>query len=532
MSRTADHPRMAPGRRVRHRLVAFAVAALLTAGCTLPAFAPRTEVQGEAAPAGSSATWRPCPEVAEDLVGRGAPDMRYECARIAVPRDWGTGSGATTGPGVGQTFEIALLRARSTRQHDRIGSLVVNPGGPGGSGVDTAVYLSFGTQFGGLPTSVTERFDIVGFDPRGVSRSSPVKCISDADLDASFGYDPDPQSQASFDGFAGLSQRIGRGCGDRYGDQLPLYGSEQAARDMDAVRAAVGDDKLTYLGYSYGTLLGAIYAQLYPQRVRALVLDGAVDPQQRLVAGSESQARGFERAFDNFTRWCTANAARCPIAPDARAAVTSAIDKAKVSPVRGDDGREATAGWVFYAVISSLYTESGWQELARAIDRLAEGDPKDVFRLADSYAGRESDGHYSNLFDANLAINCADETEKPSREQIRQLQSQWRTKYPLFGPALAVGMLSCVEWPGGRDPYPTGRANGAPPIVVVGTTGDPATPYEQTGRLASMLGVGRVLTWEGEGHTAYPQTSCITRAVDAYLLDLTVPAQGLRCPAK
>lgn len=187
---------------------------------------------------------------------------------------------------------------------------------------------------------------------------------------------------------------------------------------------------------------------------------------------------------------------------------------------------------MFYAVISSLYTESGWQELAQAIDRLGEGDPKDVFRLADAYAGRADDGHYSNLFDANLAINCADETEKPSREQIRQLQSEWRGKYPLFGPALAVGMLSCVEWPGGRDPYPTGKANGAPPIVVVGTTGDPATPYEQTPRLASMLGVGRVLTWEGEGHTAYPQTSCITDAVDAYLIDLTVPREGLRCPAR
>lgn len=532
MTRTADQPRMATSRRVRRTLAAFVVAALLTAGCTLPAFAPRTEVEGAAAPTGSASTWRPCPEVADELVGRGAPNMRYECARIAVPRDWGTGGGASTGPGAGQTFEIALLRARSTKQRDRVGSLVVNPGGPGGSGVDTAVYLSFGPQFGGLPASITERFDIVGFDPRGVSRSSPVKCISDSDLDASFGFDPDPASQSAFDGFVGLSQRIGRGCGDRYGDQLPLYGTEQAARDMDAVRAAVGDDKLTYLGYSYGTLLGATYAQLYPQRVRALVLDGAVDPQQRLVEGSESQARGFERAFTNFTRWCAANAGRCPIAPDARAAVTSAIDKAKVSPVRGADGREATAGWVFYAVISSLYTESGWQELAQAIDKLAEGDPKDVFRLADAYAGREDNGHYSNLFDANLAINCADETEKPSREQIRQLQSEWRGKYPLFGPALAVGMLSCVEWPGGRDPYPTGKANGAPPIVVVGTTGDPATPYEQTPRLASMLGVGRVLTWEGEGHTAYPQTSCITNAVDAYLLDLTVPPEGQRCPAR
>nr|WP_230416745.1 alpha/beta hydrolase [Micromonospora tarapacensis] len=511
----------------------MAAAVVVAAGCTLPAFAPRTDVEGdvEAAAPGTEPTWRACPEVPDEVVGRGAPDIRYECARVQVPQDWAGGSGATAGPGAGETFEIALIRARSTNQRDRIGSLLVNPGGPGGSGVDTAVYLSFGEQFGGLPDRILERFDIVGFDPRGVARSSPVECIPDADLDAAFGYDPDPESQQSFDDFVALNRRIGQGCGDKYGDQLPLYGTEQAARDMDAIRAAVGDEKLTYLGYSYGTLLGATYAQLFPQRVRALVLDGAVDPRQGLIEGSESQARGFERAFDNFTRWCAANPARCPIAPDARAAVTSAIDKANASPVRAADGREATAGWVFYAIVSSLYSEPGWQQLAQAIDRLGEGNPDDVFRLADAYTERDDSGNYTNLFDANLTINCADEEERPDLARIRQLQSQWRGQYPLFGAPLAAGLVSCTEWPGGSDPYPTGRADGAPPILVVGTTGDPATPYEQTPALAEMLGVGQVLTWEGEGHTAYPQTACITEAVDAYLIDLTVPTDGKRCPA-
>ncbi len=528
MTRTTDPTR----RRRRLTLAGLVSAAVIAAGCTLPALAPRSDVEGEAAPPGTAPTWQACPEVADEVVGRGAPGIRYECTRIQVPRDWAGGSGATTGPGAGETFEIALIRARSDKQRDRIGSLLVNPGGPGGSGVDTAVYLSFGEQYGGLPDRIMERFDIVGFDPRGVARSSPVECISDADLDAVFGSDPDPQNQQPFDDLVALANRIGQACGDKYGDQLPLYGTEQAARDMDAIRAAVGDDKLTYLGYSYGTLLGATYAQLFPQRVRALVLDGAIDPRQGLIEGSESQAKGFERAFDNFHRWCAANAARCPIAPDARAAVISAIDKARVSPARSADGREATAGWVFYAIISSLYTESGWQELARAIDQLEGGNPQGVFRLADSYADRDDKGHYTNLFDANTAINCADEEERPNLDRIRQLQSQWRTQYPLFGPALATGLISCTEWPGGSDPYPTGRADGAPPILVVGTTGDPATPYEQTPALAEMLGVGRVLTWEGEGHTAYPQTACITQAVDAYLIDLTVPAEGKRCPAR
>ncbi|MDQ7906575.1 alpha/beta hydrolase [Phytohabitans sp. ZYX-F-186] len=516
-------------RTQRRVLTGLVAGALLAAGCTLPVYAPNTDGAAEGDPSpgpaasGEAAIWRPCPDVPEDLVGRSAPGMRYECASVAVPQDWAD-------PGGSGTFEIALLRARSNRQQDRIGSLVVNPGGPGGSGIDTAVYLSFGAAFGGLPDEITERFDIVGFDPRGVARSSPVECISDADLDATFGADPDPDTQGEFDEVVAINKRVGDGCGAKYGDRLTLFSTEQAARDMDAVRAAVGDEKLTYLGYSYGTLLGATYAQLFPSKIRALVLDGAVDPGQDMVAGSESQAKGFERAFTNFTNWCEQTRGRCPIGPDARGAVTDAIEKARVSPVRGSDGREATAGWVFYAVISSLYTEQGWQELATAVDDLRRGDAAAVFELADSYAERDSGGHYSNLFDANLAVNCADSTAKPTLKQVRSYQSQWRAKYPLFGAALAVGMLPCAYWPGERDPYPTGEAKGAPPIVVVGTTGDPATPYEQTAKLADMLGVGVVLTWEGEGHTAYPQTECVTRAVDRYLIDLEAPQAGLRCP--
>ncbi|MFC4105351.1 alpha/beta hydrolase [Micromonospora zhanjiangensis] len=532
-------------RLSRPPLAAVAAAVLVLAGCTTP-FGAKTgprEPAGAGKP-GAAPNWRDCPETAKDLVGRTPPNMRFECATIAVPRDWqpgatggasGSGTAPATGataPGPAGTFEISLVRIRSTKQHDRIGSLLINPGGPGGSGVDTAVYLSFGTAFGGLPDAVTQRFDIVGFDPRGVKRSSPVKCLSDAELDANFGYEPDPEPGAEFDGLVALDKKIGAACGAKYPDQLGLFSTEQAARDIDAIRSAVGDQKLTYLGYSYGTLLGATYAQLFPRNVRAMVLDGAVDPKQDAVAGSESQAKGFEKAFDNFGRWCARTPAKCPIAPDARAAVTDVLNKARVSPVRGSGGREATAGWIFYAIVSSLYTESGWEQLAGAVEQLEGGNPTGVFKLADQYAERDPNGHYSNQFDANLAVNCADQRERPSPEQARELQTKWRAKYPLFGPPLAVGLLSCTYWPGKPDPYPTGKAVGAPPILVVGTTGDPATPYEQTQRLADMLGVGTVLTWEGEGHTAYPQTVCIADAVDAYLVDLTVPPAGKRCPGR
>jgi pimeloyl-ACP methyl ester carboxylesterase len=522
-------------RTPRLVLAALVAAVVATAGCTLPVFAPddsdtaapATTGGGQAPPAvpGTRARWTACPEVPQELVGRGASGMTYECASVAVPRDWAAPQG-------GGTYDVAMIRIHSQTQKNRIGSLLINPGGPGGSGIETAVYLSFGQALGGLPTEVTDRFDIVGFDPRGVGRSSPVKCISDKDQDATFAAVPDPKTDAEFQEVVALNKRVAEGCGQKYGDQLPLFSTEQAAHDMDAIRTAVGDPKMTYLGFSYGTLLGATYAQLFPDKVRALVLDGAINPKQDFIAGSESQAKGFERAFTNFTTWCKATPAKCPIAPDARGAVTDALAKAAASPVPGDDGRDATAGWIFVAVISSLYTESGWQQLAKAVDDLQTGDAKGIFDLADQYADRKPDGSYSNLFDANLAVNCADTEGAPSVERIRQLQSEWRKKYPLFGAPLAMGMMPCTFWPGKKDPYPAGPATGSPPIVVVGTTGDPATPYENTAELASMLGTGHVLTWEGEGHTAYPSTKCIVDAVDGYLIDLSVPKEGLRCPAR
>jgi pimeloyl-ACP methyl ester carboxylesterase len=282
-------------------------------------------------------------------------NMSYDCATIKVPEDWAQ-------PANGETLDLALVRGHDTSQRDRIGSLLINPGGPGAEGIGYAVYRSTA-----LPAEITRRFDIVGFDPRGVGQSSPVKCFTDADLDANFGSDPHPVSQADFDASASLARRLAQSCGDKYGDGLQLYSTEQTARDMDAIRASLGDEKLTYLGYSYGTLLGAVYAHLFPKNVRALALDGAVDPTQTSVMSAENQAKGFERAFDNFAAWCQKHTADCPIAPDPRAAVVAAIQGGRTSPVRGADGRQATAGWIFTALIASLYDESYWSPLGRAV---------------------------------------------------------------------------------------------------------------------------------------------------------------------
>lgn len=511
--------------------VALLAALLALAGCTLPVVAPNGDtdpgpVSASPAAPGTVAVWRPCPEVPRQVVGKAASGMAYDCASVSVPADW-------TAPTTGGTYTIQLLRVRSGTQHNRIGSLLVNPGGPGASGIDTVVYQSFGPQLGGLPKEITDRFDLIGFDPRGVGRSDPIRCVSAADQDRNFGSSPDPVDQADFDAVVALNKKIDNECAAKYQNRLSTFSTKQAARDMDAIRAAVGDPKLSYLGYSYGTSLGAAYAQLFPTNIRAMVLDGAVDPQQDLVSATEIQAKGFELAFSNFAAWCKSTPDQCPIAPDARAAVTDALAKAQASPVTAQDGREVTAGWVLYAVIASLYTETAWPELAEAIAALRNGDSRGVITLADSYVERNRNGVYSNLFEALLVYNCTDAgAGVPTVDQVRSLQAQWRRKYPLFGASAAIGMLSCALWPGKRDPLSTGAATGGPPILVVGTTGDPATPYQNTAALASMLGVGHVLTWQGEGHTAYPHSTCINTAVDQYLLNRTVPPEGQKCPAR
>ncbi|MEV0560089.1 alpha/beta hydrolase [Dactylosporangium sp. NPDC050588] len=511
--------------RVARRSLAVLLVTALLGGCgslpTDPSQEARRLDRPSVAPTTSSgvkvepAQWKPCPDVYKGIFSSPPQNVKYDCATVKVPQDWHNPEGSGT-------FDVAMVRGRSTTQRDRVGSLFINPGGPGASGVEYAVYRSVY-----LPAEVVRRFDVIGFDPRGIGRSSPVKCFSDADLDANFGIDPDPQTDATFGESVALTRKLAQSCGDKYGDKLRYYSTEQTARDMDALRAAVDEQQMTYLGYSYGTLLGAVYAQLFPKNVRAFVLDGAVDPTLSMKDSAEKQAAGFEHAFDNFTTWCKANVTACPIGPDPRAVVTKAIADARTSPVPGK-GRNATAGWVFTAVVSSLYSESGWRVLAQAMQDLRNGKPEKMFQLADSYAERDPEGKYTNMFDANAAVGCADSDDTPTVEQARALQPQWRQKYPLFGGALALNLI-CAQWPGKRDPYPTGAATGSAPIVVIGTLGDPATPYEQAPALAKMLGVGTLITWKGEGHTAYPKTGCVIDAVNRYLIDLRVPPAELTC---
>jgi pimeloyl-ACP methyl ester carboxylesterase len=511
----------------RIAVVAAAAAMLALAACTSStpkptpstALLPATGTPSGSAPAGT-VDWTSCSDVASQILGQPVRGYTVDCGSIKVPQDW-------QHPNDGKTFDLALIRVRNDSQSNRIGSLLVNPGGPGASGVELAVEL---TQE--LPNAITHRFDLIGFDPRGVGHSTEVQCISAKNQDKLYAETPDPVSAAQFNSIVTDTKQAETACGTKYGAKLSLFSTEQAARDMEAIRGAVGDPKLTYLGYSYGTLLGAVYAQLFPTKIRAMVLDGAVDPLQSAVARSEAQAGGFELAFGDFVTWCKANASQCPIWKNPRTAVTNAIAAAGRAPLTNADGRKVTDGWVYYGIISAMYSQHLWPILGQAIAQLGQHNSRLIMALADQYVERDASGNYSNLLDANLAVNCADFATEPTVAQVRQLQSQWRTKYPLFGASAAVGLLSCAtgEWPGKDDPYPTGKALGAPPILVIGTTNDPATPYAGTKKLANMLGVGEVLTWQGEGHTAYPQTPCITNAVDSYLLDLKTPPKNTVCP--
>jgi pimeloyl-ACP methyl ester carboxylesterase len=408
-------------------------------------------------------------------------------------------------------------------------SLAVNPGGPGGSGVDTAVGLAFT-----LPTEVLDRYDLIGFDPRGVGYSNGIHCVPDTLKDQVTAAPVDATTEAAFAAQKALATKANDACYKKYGVTLAHINTIETAKDMDLLRQALGEEKLSYLGYSYGTLLGAVYATLFPERVGAFVLDGAVDPTAGTLTSVEEQARGFEDAFNQFAAACT-GAGDCPLGADPRAFVTSLEQAARAHPIRTSepkDTRRATDGNVLLAVVSALYERDAWPRLSEALAAARDGDAKGVLELDDQYNQRAPDGTFSNLLDVNLAVNCNDEsyTEQVSEAVVRRTLAQWRRRYPMFGATLALSLLSCVSWQPVRTPLPTVQAAPAPRILVVGTRHDPATPYSSAQHLVAALRSAVLLTWEGDGHTAYPKTRCVTAAVDAYLLSGRPPAANATCP--
>jgi pimeloyl-ACP methyl ester carboxylesterase len=448
--------------------------------------------------------------------------LNFSRSIMKVPLDWSRPDG-------GKTVSITVLRVRSSSQHDRIGSLVINPGGPGGSGLEAALELAAE----GLPQEIVDRFDIVGFDPRGVGDSDPITCIPAKEKDADLNLPADPSTDAQWNVTVAEDQKIADECYATYGSDLTHYSTAETVRDMEALRAKLGDAKLTYLGYSYGTLLGAEYASAYPDRVRALVLDGAIDPTISTLTQDKIQAEGFELAFDHYAASCEQQSS-CPLGKNPVAFVQNLMTTSDVHPIpsgSAKDTRVVKGGAVLLAVISALYDKSQWSDLTSALRNAENGDGSGVLALDDQYNERNPDGSYSNIEDANSAISCADTTDRTSVAEARALQPQWRAAAPLMGGAEAAGTAFCSLWKAPPDKPITVVDNHAPTVLVVGTTGDPATPISGAQHLARLLGSGDLLVWQGDGHTAYPKTSCITNAVDGYLIDLKAPPAGTTCPA-
>jgi len=501
---TGSRPSSRPEPHLCYEWWVWTVRSLLIAaaifGATL-AFGPRASL---AAPGGSGLAWQDC--------GDG-----FDCATLSVPLDYAA-------PGAG-TLDLALIRLPANDPGQRIGSLLANPGGPGASGIDFVRAWA-----GSLDSNVRDRFDIVGFDPRGIGASSPIVCHDN--LQAYIAADPTPDSQAEWDNLAEQTRQFSARCAQRYTSVLPHLGTKDVARDLDRIRAAVGDQKLTYVGYSYGTVIGQVYADMFPANVRAVVLDGAVDLALSSDERTLTQAMGFERALGNFLADCRQSG--CPLTRrgDPAAAVDELLAKAEASPIpaRGAD-RPAGPGEALLGLASALYSRSSWPELARAVVAGLDGDGTALVRLTDNYLDRGGDGSYPNEQEANLAVNCLD--QDPSRlpasyDDYVAARAGLAARAAHFGPAFANG-LTCASWAAKPDPLAAPKAAGAPPILVVDTTGDPATPYEWGVAVSKQLSTATLLTFNGEGHTAFGRDRCVNRVVNDYLLDLKVPPAGTSC---
>ncbi|WP_020136726.1 alpha/beta hydrolase [Streptomyces sp. 351MFTsu5.1] len=473
-------------------------------------------------------SWKDCPAPSRAEGGGDAPSplpggAEWQCATLKAPRDWAKPKG--------DTIDLALIRAKSSGPKDRrIGSLVFNFGGPGGSGVTT--LPAFGTDYATLRT----RYDLVSFDPRGVGRSAPVECLNDPQLDYYFEQDWTPDDPAERTALLTNTKEFNAACEDNSKKMLPHVRTTDAARDMDLMRQVLGDDKLYYFGISYGTELGGVYAHLFPKHVGRAVFDAVVDPTQNSEQGSLGQAEGFQLALDNFAEDCTSKTEDCPVgdtAQDVKDRIAKLLADLDRKPIPGIGQRLLTQTAATNGIAQSLYSKDFWEYLVEGLQQAYDGDGRILMLLSDSLNGRSENGEYSNITAANIAINCADDKPRYTAADVERRLPEFRAASPLFGDFLAWSMLSCTDWAvAGAADHPDVSAAGSAPILVVGNTGDPATPYEGARRMVEALGpgVGVELTYKGQGHGAYgSKNRCVQKAVDGYLLNGTAPAAGTVC---
>lgn len=485
----------------RRALVVFALVVAL-----LVASAPTTASAASAAPH-STLHWVAC--------GGG-----LQCARLKVPLD----DTVTAGP----MISLAIARIPAQDPRARIGSLVVNPGGPGASGVQ---YLRDNGR--SLPQAVRARFDLVSFDPRGTGGSAPVQCTDK--LDPLYNLEFAPRDDAARQALeAGVRTFVAQ-CQAKAGAELPYVSTERAARDMERIRAALGDTRLTYLGYSYGTYLGSLYADRYPTHVRAMVLDGAVDPALNAAAQQIQQAQGFEHDLDLFLQSCATDTT-CAFYRGGNSAAAYDALRARVGarpvPASGaGKGRTLNETEFDIGVTQFLYLgQQIWPQLAQALDQADHGDGTGLLTSSDLYTGRHSNGTYDPSQDAFLAIGCLDGPDVGGLAGLRMIEEQAAQVAPRVGRSVVNNSLACALWPVPVQPPPLPHAVGVGPIVVVGNTDDPATPLAWATGLSHELQSAVLLTVHSAQHTAYASgNACVDGAINRYLIQGRPPAPGTRC---
>ena len=487
------------------RLSGLALSVLLVlTGCTAQVPSPIEQVQSGVDFSQQQISWEAC-------------DPGFECSEVAVPLDHLNPDG--------QVFEIALIRKAGT---DNLPPLLINPGGPGASGVAYVrdSYESLGTE------KLRSDFQLIGFDPRGVGESAPVIC-SDLDLKDQVYYEESGfplGSEQDLEVSKDLLERFAASCQES-GFDVSYFNTQQAARDMDVIRSALGVEKLNYLGFSYGTELGATYIALFPERVGRFVLDGAVDPTLSSGESTVSQVEGFDKAFRTYLADCLAQAV-CPFAgtvDDALKRVDELLLDLQTTKLASQYDREVGLTVALYGIFAALYSQASWTYLTQAFEEAFQGDGSTLLLLADFYNDKDPDGGYlSNINEANTAINCADERVAP--EDFAMVKQAALDASQVFGKYFAYPELGCLGWPQGESmveiDYTVGLEVGP---LVIGTTGDPATPYQQAVSLAKILSGATLLTFQGEGHTAYGSDTCVNDYVENYLLGENLGSAELIC---
>jgi len=451
--------------------------------------------------------WKPCD---------GSANTEVECGNIEVPFDYAD-------PDQG-SFVLFVKKHNAASPADRIGSMMVNPGGPGFGGsslADDAQYY--------FSQDLIDHFDIIAWDPRGTGESTPsVDCVDT--FDEYFALDSPPETSEEKQALIDASQAFNDKCVENSGTILPYISTQASAQDINSLRLALGEEKVSYFGFSYGSELGTTWATMFPETVRAIVVDGAVDPNASSIEEGMNQAKGFEGQLSTFLKQCSAKTT-CEFhnGGKAEAAFDKLVLDIDAEPLEVSKERTpVTQGVLFTAVAQAMYSDYYWPQLSEALSAAQKGDGSGILQLYDDYYQRKGDGTYGNELEAFLAISCLDDPGASSVEDVDSHIEDFITAAPRLGGNFAYG-YSCALWPVKQAAKVTITGKGAGPIVVVGTTGDAATPLDSTRKMAQSLEKGILIVVDANQHTGYGANNCVVKAVDDYLIELTIPTNETTC---